>query len=145
MSPGRHDRALVQRHLIALDQALTNLRKHQGERRQALDDPDEAWIVERGLQLCAQNLLDISTHLAAAHGRDAADYASAIDQLASLGILPAEFAKRIRAVAGFRNILVHGYLAVDLDRLHDLLNHRLDDFVEFAGHVGTYMEGDTAD
>jgi hypothetical protein len=39
------------------------------------------WAVERGLQLCAQNALDIATHLAASAGREAADYATAIDVL----------------------------------------------------------------
>jgi uncharacterized protein YutE (UPF0331/DUF86 family) len=31
--------------------------------------------------------------------------------------------------------VVHGYLAVDPALLHRLLNERLDDFGEFAGHV----------
>lgn len=141
MSPGRFDGELVRRHLMALDEALTNLRKHQGRPRRALEDPDEAWTVERGLQLCAQNALDIATHLSAASGRDAADYASAIDHLATLGVLPADFAKRFRAIAGFRNVLVHGYLSVDLDRIHGLLNDRLDDFVEFARFVAEFTTG----
>ncbi|MBK7582364.1 MAG: DUF86 domain-containing protein [Myxococcales bacterium] len=49
--------------------------------------------------------------------------------------MPGEFAARFRAIAGFRNILVHGYLAVDFALLHGVLNHRLDDFVESARHV----------
>ena len=31
---------------------------------------DELWSVERGLQLCAQNVLDIATHIAASAGRE---------------------------------------------------------------------------
>ncbi|MFZ5468995.1 MAG: type VII toxin-antitoxin system HepT family RNase toxin, partial [Myxococcota bacterium] len=83
---------------------------------------DESWAVLHGLQLCTQNALDIATHLCAALGRDAQDYRSAIDGLVALGVLPPEFGSRFRDVAGFRNILVHGYLEVDLRRVHTLLN-----------------------
>jgi len=125
---------------MALDAALANLRGHAGRPLAALDVADEAWVVERGLQLCAQNVLDVATHLAASAGRDAADYASAIDDLGALGIIPADFAARFRAVAGFRNVLVHGYLAVDRRRVHELLNQRLDDFVEFAAHIEAFLK-----
>ncbi len=142
MSPGQLDPAVVRRHLLALDEALQRLRHHGGRPLSALEgDLDERWTVERGLQLCAQNALDIATHLAASAGRDAPDYASAIDVLGDLGVLPAEFARRFRAIAGFRNVLVHGYLGVDLAQLHRLLNAGLDDFVAFArfaeGHLRT--------
>jgi len=72
-------------------------------------------------------------------GRDAPDYASAIDGLAVLGVLPRDFAQRLRAIAGFRNVLVHGYLELDVTRLHRVLSEQLDDFVEFADHVERYL------
>lgn len=141
MSPGQLDATVVRRHLLALDAALLRLRRHAGRPLPALrGDPDAQWAVERGLQLCAQNALDIATHLAASAGRDAPDYASALDVLGELGVLPAEFAARFRGVAGFRNVLVHGYLAVDHERVHQLLNSGLDDFVEFARHVESHLQ-----
>lgn len=140
MSPGEPDATVVRRHLLALDEAVQQLRRHTGRPLAVLrTDPDERWTVERGLHLCAQNALDIATHLAASAGRDAPDYASAIDALGDLGILPAEFAYRFRGIAGFRNVLVHGYLGVDLARVHQLLNSGLDDFVAFAGFVEKYL------
>ena len=141
MSPGELDAPVVRRHLLALDQALQTLRKHQGRAVDVLQsDREERWVVERGLQLCTQNVLDVATHLAASAGRDVPDYATAIDQLADLGVLPGEFAARIRPVAGFRNVIVHGYLDVDLEIVHRLLNDRLDDFAEFARLVTRYLD-----
>jgi uncharacterized protein YutE (UPF0331/DUF86 family) len=140
MSPGQPDRAVVQRHLAALDAAVRHLRRHAGKPLAALaGDADTSWAVERGLQLCAQNALDIATHLAASAGRDVPDYVSAIDALQEMGVLPTEFAGRFRAVAGFRNVLVHGYLAVDPSRVHAVLNDRLEDFAEFARLVDGYV------
>ena len=141
MSPGRPDAAVVRRHLLALDEALQVLRGHQGRSLEELAaDREERWIVERGLQLCAQNALDVATHLAASAGHDVPDYAAAIDRLAEMGVLPSDFAARFRGIAGFRNVVVHGYLNVDVSLLHRLLNEHLDDFAEFARRVGSYLE-----
>lgn len=140
MTPGRLDPAVVRRRLLALDEALQVLRRHQGRSVEELvSDPEERWIVERGLQLCAQNVLDVATHLAATTGRDVPDYAAAIDRLAEMGILPPDFAARFRSVAGFRNVVVHAYLDVDVALLHRLLNEHLDDFSAFAGHVAARL------
>lgn len=140
MSPGQPDTTVVRRHLLALDEAVQHLRRHAGRPFSVLvTDADERWTVERGLQLCAQNALDIATHLAASGGRDAPDYASAIDALGELGVLPAEFALRFRGIAGFRNVLVHGYLGVDLPRMHKVLNSGLDDFADFARFIEGYI------
>jgi uncharacterized protein YutE (UPF0331/DUF86 family) len=140
MSPGHIDAQLVRRHLLALDTAVANLRRHAGQPLEALtSDMDEAWAVERGLLVCIQNVLDVATHLAAAAGRDSPDYATAIEQLGALGALPAPFANRIRGIAGFRNLLVHGYLALDLGRVHKLLNQSLADFDELAMHIHAYL------
>ena len=140
MSPGALDEAVVRRHLAALRAAVDELRRHQGRTPEELErDVAELWAVERGLQVCAQNALDVATHVAASQGKDIPDYASAIDALVPPGVLPREFASRFRAVAGFRNVLVHGYLAVDVHQVHTVLQERLDDFVELADHVERWM------
>jgi len=140
MTPGQPDPAVIGRHLVAIDEAVQRLRAHQATTQADLAaDGDRRWAVERGLQLCAQNALDIATHLAAGSGHDVSDYASAIDRLGDLGILPREFAARFRGIAGFRNVIVHGYLGLDLAILHRLLQTGLDDFVTFAEHVSRHL------
>lgn len=140
MSPGSLDAALIRRHLAAVDGALRQLRTHADRPLDALRDRDEAWAVERGLQVCVQNCIDIATHLAAAAGRDVPDYASAFDRLAELGVLPPAFAGSFRAVAGFRNVLVHGYLDIDPALVHRILNERLDDIEVYAHHIEAWLE-----
>lgn len=126
MSPGRTDTEVVRRHLLALGEALARLRRHAGISGDELRrDADLRWAVERGLP--------------AAAGRDAPDYASALDRMAEIGALPADFARRFRAVAGFRNVLVHGYVDVDLELVARLLGERLEDFDLFAAHVERFL------
>jgi uncharacterized protein YutE (UPF0331/DUF86 family) len=140
MTPGSFDAAVVRRHILALDAAVQHLRQHAGRPLSDLrTDPDRRWAVERGLQLAAQNALDIATHLVASRGRDVPDYATAIDAMGEIGILPVAFSARIRGLAGFRNVLVHGYLGVDVTRVHELLNTGLADFEEFIRHVEAYL------
>lgn len=140
MSPGRADDVVLARHLEALDSALTRLRRFSSLTPEALRaDLDVQWLVEHGLRLCCQNVLDIATHLTASAGAVAPDYRGAIDGLAQLSVLPADFAAGLRGLAGFRNVLVHGYLDVDLDIVHDVLSRRLDDFARFAVLVRKWL------
>lgn len=85
MTAGKIDPSVVRRHLLALQTVLGALEPHRGKPIEALAAIDERWIVERGLQLAAQNILDVATHLVAGSGREAVDYTSAIEQLGSIG------------------------------------------------------------
>lgn len=140
MTRGAPDRLVVQRHLAALAQAVAFLREHAaGDTLDLAADTEKRFATERALQLCTQNAIDIATHIAAGHGLDTPDYTSAIDRLAELRILPVDFARRFRGIAGLRNILVHAYLEVDLDQLQHLLRTRLGDFEEFAQYIRTAL------
>ena len=142
MTPGRTDPDVLDRHLIALRRTLAALRRHAGVSPPALRaDSDRRWAVERGLQLCAQNALDVASHVASAAGLDPATYGSSIDCLVEAKVLPPAFGERFRGVAGFRNVLVHGYLAVDLDMICRMLAESLGDFEEFARHVERWLAG----
>lgn len=140
MTSGEVDAAVVRRHLAALREALTNLRRHANSSAAELRaNADLRWTVERGLQLCVQNALDIASHLIAARGLDAPEYATAIDRLAEIGVVSAAFAAALRPLAGFRNVLVHGYLQVDLAVVERVLKEKLTDLDQFASQVETYL------
>ena len=141
MSPGRPDARVVTRHLVALRKALAILRRHAGVSSGSLGtDAELRWAVERGLQLCAQNALDIASHISSAVGLDPGNYGSSIDCLVEAGALPQDFGEQFRGIAGFRNALVHGYLEIDLELLARMLSERLDDFEEFACHVEHWLD-----
>lgn len=141
MTKGKGDPRLVLRRLAALDRALDQLDLHRSDTAEDVrQNLDREWAVEHGLQLAAQSLLDIAAHLAAAGGRDVPDYASAVAALADLGILDAQLARRCRPVAGFRNVLVHDYLDVDLDVVVGVLTSGLDDLRAFSRAIRTHLE-----
>ena len=141
MTGGKADRAVVGRHLAALREAVAHLRRHAAcSAAELAADADLRWSVERGLQLAAQNVLDVATHVCASAGREPADYAGAIDTLGEIGVVPRAFAARLRGIAGFRNVLVHAYLDVDLDVVEQVLRTSLEDMAEFADRVEQYLD-----
>jgi uncharacterized protein YutE (UPF0331/DUF86 family) len=66
------------------------------------------------------------------------------ERLAEIRVFPVEFATRLRPLAGFRNVLVHGYLQVDLGIVEQVLNAKLYDLEQFAFHVEKFL-AQTAD
>lgn len=82
MTQGRPDPEVIRRHLAALREALGHLGAYSGRTAAELQGSAELrWTVERGLQLCVQNALDIATHVAAASGLDSPDYATALNTI----------------------------------------------------------------
>jgi uncharacterized protein YutE (UPF0331/DUF86 family) len=55
-------------------------------------------------------------------------------------VLPEAFAARMAEMARFRNVLVHLYADVDLDRVYGYIQGDLGDFDAFANHIVTYLD-----
>ena len=138
---GRLDRDAVREHLLALEEAVAVLRtKADWTPAELRDEPTKLWVVAHGLQLAIQNVVDIAAHIGASlrSGASAADYRDAILALAEWGVLERPFAGRIAPMAGLRNIIVHGYLRLQVERLVDALGN-LDDFGTFARAIHAFL------
>lgn len=135
------DKELLSFKLQELERYLAQLKKHQGVTADLIEkDLDQAWIIQHGLQLCIQVVLDIGNHLLAEAGVSINEYADIFMELARLNIIPEDYALSIRGMAGLRNLLVHEYSTLDMDKLVDALNNRLDDFSKFGAYVVEYIE-----
>lgn len=66
-------------------------------------------------------------------------YPQIIGKLGVHGVIPSTFANQIRGMAGLRNILVHDYLRVDLEKLIEFVRFRLEDFLVFMKLVREYL------
>jgi uncharacterized protein YutE (UPF0331/DUF86 family) len=47
----------------------------------------------------------------------------------------------LRDMAGFRNVLVHGYDTVNLDVVRDVVEHHLDDLLAFVRAIRAAVSG----
>ena len=101
----------------------------------------EMWKVERGLHLGAEILLDIGNHvLAAQFGVSPQEYRDIFESLADRKVISRSLADRLSGLAGFRNILVHDYMALDPVRVLENLGRAPKDFDEFAREVRDWLE-----
>ncbi len=134
------DIELVEFKLQELNRYLVQLKKHQGaEASELTGDLDKAWIIQHGLQLTIQVVLDIGNHILAAEGVTVRDYADIFNELANLEIIPKKYAQSVKGMAGLRNLLVHEYAEVDMEKLTIILNNRLNDFALFASYIANYL------
>jgi uncharacterized protein YutE (UPF0331/DUF86 family) len=102
-------------------------------------DPYLRDIAERNLEVAAQCVLDISHRLISLAGaQKPRDYYEAILRLGELGVLSPDFAAHLVPLAGFRNILVHEYLAVNWQDVYRNLQ-QIDDQAKFADLVRQWL------
>ena len=96
---------------------------------------------ERQLQVAIQAAIDIGQYLLTEQGVSGVrDYADVFAQLGRTGLLPDSFAVRMAEMARFRNVLVHLYTEVDLDRVYSYIQNDLGNFETFANHVVAYLD-----
>jgi len=131
----------VTRKLQELEECVRQLRKLQGySYNEVADDLEKIWAIERGIQVSIQIIIDVGNYILASIGENhVEDYTNVFDKLGQHGVLPPEFALEIRGMAGFRNILVHRYTEVDLKRVYDILQNRLDDFIKYIEYIEFYL------
>jgi uncharacterized protein YutE (UPF0331/DUF86 family) len=127
--------------LDELSERLARLRPLTDRDRTEFDeDPYLCDIVERNLEVAAQCCIDISNRIISLEGaQKPVDYYDAILRMGQLGVLPSEFARSLAPLAGFRNILVHEYLALDWDEVYRKLD-QLEDLERFAGLVRHWLQ-----
>lgn len=97
--------------------------------------------VERYLELALECIIDIGEMIISAEGfRKPENYREIIEILGEKNIIPKNFAEKFAPAAGFRNILVHMYTRIDINKVFSLLQNNLHDFEEFAKHVANYLK-----
>lgn len=96
-------------------------------------DIKERRFVEHTLQLGIQACLDAASHVVS---DDRLGEPKTNQELFRLleeaGRISRALSAKLRAAAGFRNILVHGYADVDINVTRDVLENHLDDLLAFA-------------
>jgi len=133
---------IIEQHIQTMEEALAHLSRYQRIPFEEFQkDLSLMWIVERGLEILIQNLLDIGAHLLASEIKnDWEDYVEIIVKLGRHGVIPQEFSEKIKGMAGLRNILVHEYQRVNLAKLYNSFKDGLADFVQFIKYVREYQE-----
>ena len=129
------DPALVEKKLAQIDTYVADLRR-LARPAELERDVRERRFVEHTLQLAIQAALDVASHIVSDERLgEPGTNRELFDLLERAGWLDAPRAAALRNMAGFRNILVHGYDDVDLAIVRDVVARHLDDLLAFASTV----------
>ena len=112
-------------------------------RQEYLQSRERQAQAERWLQLAAECCLDLAHHLIAERGwATPSTYREAFQTLRSEGVLDADLAGKMEGWAGLRNVLVHLYLDVDHERIHDILTADLGQLEAYAAALDCSLSRD---
>lgn len=129
------DAALVAKKLALIETCLSDLQRLA--RPEAIDtDVRERRFVEHTLQMAIQAALDVASHIVSDRRLgEPRTNRELFDLLEHDGWIDAALTAALRNMAGFRNVLVHGYDDVDLRVVHDVLDTHLGDLTAFISAV----------
>ena len=129
------DRDLVAKKLARIVTCLHELRTMASVDR-LRDDVRERRFVEHTLQIAIQSALDVASHIASDQRLGEPETNRALFQLlARADVISTDLSHRLAEMAGFRNVLVHGYDDVQVQIIEDVVRNHLGDLDEFVTSV----------
>ncbi len=129
------DAELIAKKLAFIETCITELRSLARPDR-VEHDVRERRFVAHTLQIAIQACQDVASHVVSEErlGEPRTNQ-ELFDLLASAGWIDPRLARELRRAIGFRNVLVHGYTAVDPHVVRDVLEHRLHELLSFVAAV----------
>jgi uncharacterized protein YutE (UPF0331/DUF86 family) len=129
------DPALVAKKLALIETCLSDLRRLARPDSLASDIREQRFV-EHTLQVAIQAALDVASHIVSDRRLgEPRTNRELFDLLERDGWLEATLTATLRNMAGFRNVLVHGYDDVDLAVVQDILANHLSDLTAFVAAI----------
>ncbi|MFO7894301.1 MAG: DUF86 domain-containing protein [Longimicrobiales bacterium] len=129
--------------MAELDAVLAELRSmddnHDAD--QLSDDLARRWSLERGLLAAANLIFDVANHIGAGHfSVHPATYEDGLRLLAARQVIAEETYYGLRGLGGFRNVLAHEYLDIDLEQVILWKVRILDAVPPLIGQVQAWLD-----
>ena len=134
------DPALVAKKLALIESCISDLDR-MARPQSLMSDIREQRFVEHTLQIAIQAALDVASHIVSDRRLgEPRTNRELFDLLQRDGWLEAPLSSSLRNMAGFRNVLVHGYDDVDLAIVADIVGNRLGDLTALVTAVRQRLE-----
>ncbi len=92
------------------------------------------------LQLAAEQVIDLANHVIKKKKLGLPkESRESFEILSKAGVIPKELADKLKGMVGFRNVLVHQYEDLDVKIMVDVIEHHLEDLIDFTNYVMQYM------
>lgn len=98
-------------------------------------------IILHNLQLSIQGCIDIASHIISDQGWTVPDTLSGLfDVLLKQKITSEELNTSLKKMVGFRNIIIHEYQTIDLNKVYEILRNGLKDIYSFLKQICIYAK-----
>lgn len=105
------------------------------------DDYGKQLIIERVLSQLVDLACAINTHAAAVKLAEAPhDLRRSFDLAARAGVITKELADRLGPSTGMRNVLVHAYLDLDMDKFVGAVPHAIEQYGEYVRQAAGWLQ-----
>lgn len=129
------DAELVEKKLAEIETLVSDLRSKADLGRMRGDIKEERFVTHT-LQMAIQAALDVASHIVSDERLGEPDtYRGFFTLLEKNSWISEDLTDRLRDMAGFRNVLVHGYADLDLGIVEEVLAERLDDLLDFGRQI----------
>ncbi|MCX7793381.1 MAG: DUF86 domain-containing protein [Thermodesulfovibrionales bacterium] len=132
---------LIEDRLGLINQALFKLKRLASIPKDRFLSSEAPSIAESYLRRSLEAIFDTGRHIIAkTAGKAVVEYKEIPARLSELGIIPEEFAQRLRLMAGYRNRLVHFYHEVTDEEIYRIIQDNLTDIEEFLKLIKKFIE-----
>lgn len=129
------DVELIEKKLAFIEACVRELRTLSTPAAIATDVREERFTAYT-LQIAVQAALDVASHIASDERLGEPDTNRELfDLLVRAGWLSPQLTDTMHNMAGFRNVVVHGYQALDKAILADIVSNRLEDLLNFVAAI----------
>ncbi len=129
------DPDLLAKKLAFIETCVSEIRRLSTIDRIGTDLREERFVVHT-LQIAIQAALDVGAHIVADERLgEPGSYREIFELLVKHGWLPVSLASPLRNMAGFRNVVVHGYETVDLAIVKQIVEVHLEDLLGFVTEI----------
>ena len=142
MTPSKVSRRVVADRLAWVERMVAEIRTLPLTDRDAFfADRRNLWTAESCLRRAMEALLDLGRHiLAKGFGIGVSEYREIAVRLEEQRVLSVDEAALLRAMAGYRNRLVHFYHEVSPEELYEVCAHRLGDLEQVLAAYRRWLQ-----
>jgi uncharacterized protein YutE (UPF0331/DUF86 family) len=135
------DGDLVAKKLASIETYVGELRT-LSKPREITTEVRERRFAEHTLQIAIQAAMDVASHIVSDEKLgEPATNSQLFELLGQAGWLQPAQADRLRRMAGFRNVLVHGYAVVDPAIVRNVVENQLGDLLDFVAAIRGRLPG----
>ena len=127
--------------LYILEQNISELKKIKKEVpfSDLKNNKREQWALRYGFFESIQIIIDISCHLVVKNNLgNPKKYSDCIELLEKNDYISNDLKEKLSKIVGLRNILIHEYIDIEIEKLYDLVD-KVDDFKSFTEEIIDYI------